>query len=1061
MANDDFLNGDGVFVGGSPAPPSVPTMDLDLGEDGYHPSDFVYGRDYAGGTLGANLWQKLNGILSPVQLSNKVAVGALTTVYDEMFSVYGRIYASQGLRLGNAATISLDGSNNIVFSDSIAGSVTLAQLLAAGTGNVSSTGTPVNGQLAQWTGASTIQGIDVSSLTLAQSQITGLVSALAGKASTIHNFIDTTNHPVSGLTPGQFLKVLSPTTYGFTAHGLTATDIGLGNVGNYAQVRKISSATNNAVVRWDGASGDLVKDSLMTVANDGTPNIPLGMTYNINGVPHTHTGSFQAVDATLTALAALDSSVGFIYQTGADVFTKYGFSGSGTATTVARSDHNHAGTYLTGNQSITLSGDATGSGTTAITVTLATVNANVYVSDTFLKFSVNAKGLVTSAAAVAGTDINTAFGSTTANYIYASPSGSAGTPTFRAMTSDDVPTLAQSKITNLVSDLSGKQSSSTILTTLSALANSTGYLYNNGSGTLSWAAASGGGDVSVTGTPTNGQLAQWTNATTIQGIAINSLATDGFGALTDVTTNNASTTAHGFLPKLNNNAAQYLNGQGAWTTPAGGGNVSTSGTITTGTIARWASSTSIESIANGTANYVLGMHATSGHEWKSMAAGSTKLSIAHAAGSITFDVVPANVDHNGLLNYSANRHIDHSAVSISPGTGLTGGGDLTTTRTLTVSYGTTAGTACVGNDSRLSDARTPLSHNIISSHTASGLTTGHFLKATSASTFSFAAHGLTYTDVGAAASSHTHAESSITFTDITTGNSTTGAHGYLPKLGGGTTNFLRADGSWAVPPGGSGTVDGSGANTRLAYWTDADTLSSDSRIVRTGLGSLELSNGSGGGFALSPSLLVINGDLSSTNDYGCELLPFRGSTSGVDHAYLFGTSSDLGTYKHTRFLNYTETLAWIDKKGIYTPNAVGARSFVWKYYPYSSSTVIAHDAEASTGATSYTKLKTITIGANLDTNTMLRLTFDLRLNTTGPPYAYGRIYRNGVAVGVARSTSSGSYVTYQEDITGWSAGDTIELWAYTSSGYTAYVRNFRILGTHNSAMVNEVTGTTS
>jgi hypothetical protein len=48
--------------------------------------------------------------------------------------------------------------------------------------------------------------------------------------------------------------------------------------------------------------------------------------------------------------------------------------------------------------------------------------------------------------------------------------------------------------------------------------------------------------------------------------------------------------------------------------------------------------------------------------------------------------------------------------SISAGTGLTGGGDLTANRTLAVSYGTTSGTACEGNDARLSDARTPLSH---------------------------------------------------------------------------------------------------------------------------------------------------------------------------------------------------------------------------------------------------------------------------------------------------------------------------------------------------------------
>lgn len=43
-------------------------------------------------------------------------------------------------------------------------------------------------------------------------------------------------------------------------------------------------------------------------------------------------------------------------------------------------------------------------------------------------------------------------------------------------------------------------------------------LYNN-SGILACQAASGGGNVSNTGSPTNGQIAQWTNSTTIQGIA--------------------------------------------------------------------------------------------------------------------------------------------------------------------------------------------------------------------------------------------------------------------------------------------------------------------------------------------------------------------------------------------------------------------------------------------------------------------------------------------------------------------------------------------------------------
>jgi hypothetical protein len=53
---------------------------------------------------------------------------------------------------------------------------------------------------------------------------------------------------------------------------------------------------------------------------------------------------------------------------------------------------------------------------------------------------------------------------------------------------------------------------------------------------------------------------------------------------------------------------------------------------------------------------------------------------AHTALGL-FDA-SSDVDHDATTNFVANEHIDHSGVSISPGTGLTGGGDLTATRTL-------------------------------------------------------------------------------------------------------------------------------------------------------------------------------------------------------------------------------------------------------------------------------------------------------------------------------------------------------------------------------------------
>ena len=71
----------------------------------------------------------------------------------------------------------------------------------------------------------------------------------------------------------------------------------------------------------------------------------------------------------------------------------------GTASQFLKADGSvDANTYLTGNQSITVSGDASGSGTTAIALTLATVNTNV---GTFNNVTVNGKGLVTAASNVA------------------------------------------------------------------------------------------------------------------------------------------------------------------------------------------------------------------------------------------------------------------------------------------------------------------------------------------------------------------------------------------------------------------------------------------------------------------------------------------------------------------------------------------------------------------------------------------------------------------------------------------------------------------------------------
>ena len=68
----------------------------------------------------------------------------------------------------------------------------------------------------------------------------------------------------------------------------------------------------------------------------------------------------------------------------------------------------------------------------------------------------------------------------------------------------------------------------------------------------------------------------------VEGVKIDDLT-----AGDDNTDLNASTSKHGLLPKLDNNAAHFLNGQGSWATPTGGGDVIGPASNTDGYIPQW------------------------------------------------------------------------------------------------------------------------------------------------------------------------------------------------------------------------------------------------------------------------------------------------------------------------------------------------------------------------------------------------------------------------------------------------------------------------------------------
>ena len=64
--------------------------------------------------------------------------------------------------------------------------------------------------------------------------------------------------------------------------------------------------------------------------------------------------------------------------------------------------------------------------------------------------------------------------------------------------------------------------------------------------------------------------------------------------------------------------------------------------------------------------------------------GSTGIGAVVNNGTVTFTTTDSEIVHDNLSGFVGNEHIDHSTVSISTGNGLTGGGDITATRTLAV-----------------------------------------------------------------------------------------------------------------------------------------------------------------------------------------------------------------------------------------------------------------------------------------------------------------------------------------------------------------------------------------
>lgn len=94
---------------------------------------------------------------------------------------------------------------------------------------------------------------------------------------------------------------------------------------------------------------------------------------------------------------------------------------------------------------------------------------------------------------------------------------------------------------------------------------------------------------------------------------------------------------------------------------------------------------------------------------------------------------------------------------------------------------------------------------------------------------------------------------------------------------------------------------------------------------------------------------------------------------------------------------------------------------------------------------------------------VLRISFTISIGGSNGETGNARIYRNGSAVGTARSvTAASSPATFTEDISGWSVGDKVQIYLGTTvGGLNVSLTNFHLKSSTYGIPLRLLTGTTA
>jgi hypothetical protein len=193
-----------------------------------------------------------------------------------------------------------------------------------------------------------------------------------------------------------------------------------------------------------------------------------------------------------------------------------------------------------------------------------------------------------------------------------------------------------------------------------------------------------------------------------------------------------------------------------------------------------------------------------------------------------------NITNDGKIGSTANLPL----ITTTSGTVTTG------------SFGTSANTFCEGDDSRLSDARTPTSHVLATAsglggeHTVSGLTAGQVLKAKGATSAQFEA--VAFSEITGTATVAQGGSGATSLTGYLKGNGTSAftASATIPGTdvsGDISGNAANVTGTVAVANGGTGTATGSITGTGALAFTAGGT-NTNVTLAPNGTGTVDVSS---------------------------------------------------------------------------------------------------------------------------------------------------------------------------------------------------------------------------